>query len=170
MKTALKLVSLVMLTILSPFSAANAQTGAGDAATIRAQIDINNRAVGCAIGMRDFAALEKLWAPEMVVNSPGNNILTRAQVFQSIRDDKLAYLSTKATTDGFSVSGDVAVEMGRENIVMSNGPMAGKPLIRRYTDIWQKRGDAWVQIARQATYVGIDGGAVYGHPDPAFKP
>jgi len=27
-----------------------------------------------------------------------------------------------------------------------------------------------VQIARQATYVGIDGGAVYGHPDPALKP
>jgi len=48
--------------------------------------------------------------------------------------------------------------------------MAGKPLIRRYTDIWQKTNEGWVQIARQATCVGIDGGAVYSHPDPALKP
>ena len=48
--------------------------------------------------------------------------------------------------------------------------MAGKPLNRRYTNVWQKTGDSWVQIARQATYVGIDGGAVYGHPDPTLKP
>ena len=170
MKTALNLAALVMLTSLSPVAAVNAQTVAGDTAAVRAQIDTNNRAVGRAIGMHDFTALEKLWAPEMVVNSPGNNILTRAQVFQSIRGDKLAYSSVTASTDAFSLSGDVAVEMGHENIVMSNGPMAGKPLIRRYTDVWQKHGDTWVQIARQATYVGIDGGAVYGHPDPALKP
>ena len=47
--------------------------------------------------------------------------------------------------------------------------MAGKPLKRRYTDIWQKTGDAWLLIARQATFVGIDGGAVYGHPDPSLN-
>ena len=170
MKTTLRLAVLLTVTCLLQVTGANAQTSEGDAASIRTQIDANNRAVGRAIGTRDFTALEKLWAPEMVVNSPGNNILTRAQVFQSIRDDKLAYSSVKATTDAFSVSKDVAVEMGHENIVMSNGPMAGKPLIRRYTDIWQKHGETWVQIARQATYVGIDGGAVYGHPDPALKP
>ena len=169
MKTALKLATLVMLASLSRAAAVDAQTSEGDTASIRAQIEANNHAVGRAIGMHDFAALEKLWAPEMLVNSPGNNILTRAQVFQSIRDDKLAYSSAKTATDAFSVSSDVAVEMGHENIVMSNGPMAGKPLIRRYTDVWQKHGDGWVQVARQATYVGIDGGAVYGHPDPALK-
>jgi len=159
-----------MVTGLSHATDVIAQTSEGDTASIRAQIDANNRAVGRAIGIRDFAALETLWAPEMVVNSPGNNILTRAQVFQSIRDDKLAYSSVKTASDDFFVSKDVAVEMGHEDIVMSNGPMAGKPLIRRYTNIWQKRRATWVQIARQATYVGIDGGAVYGHPDPALKP
>jgi ketosteroid isomerase-like protein len=169
MKTALKLATLVMLASLSRVAAVNAQTSEGDTASIRAQIEANNHAVGRAIGMHDFATLEKLWAPEMLVNSPGNIILTRAQVFQSIRDDKLAYSSAKTATDAFSVSSDVAIEMGHENIVMSNGPMAGRPLIRRYTDVWQKHTDSWVQVARQATYVGIDGGAVYGHPDPALK-
>ncbi len=137
-------------------------------AAVRAQIDANDRAVGRAIGTRDFAALEKLWASGMIVNSPGNNILTRDQVFASIRSDQLAYSSVKTTTDALTVSKDVAVAMGHEDIVMSNGPMAGKPLIRRFTDVWQKSGEGWVQIARQATYVGIDGGAVYGHPDPAL--
>jgi ketosteroid isomerase-like protein len=170
MKTALKLAALVAVTALSHATGLSAQTSEGDTAFIRAQIEANNRAVGRAIGMHDFTTLETLWAPDMVVNSPGNTILTRAQLFQSIRDDKLAYSSVKATTDAFSVSKDVAVEMGHENLVMSNGPMAGKPLIRRYTDIWQKHGETWVQIARQATYVGIDGAAVYGHPDPALKP
>ncbi len=169
MKTALKIAALIALISFSRVTVVSAQATEGDVASVRAQIEANDHAVGRAIGMHDFGTLEKLWAPEMLVNSPGNVILTRAQVFQSIRDDKLAYSSAKTATDAFFFSGDVAVEMGHENIVMSNGPMAGKPLIRRYTDVWQKHGGACVQIARQATYVGIDGGAVYGHPDPALK-
>ncbi len=135
---------------------------------IRAEIDANSRAIDRAIGSLNFAALEKLWAPGMVVNSPGNNILTREQVFAAMREDKLKYSSVKGTIEFFFVSQDVAIEMGHEDIVMSNGPMSGKPLIRRYTNVWQKTGDRWLQIARQATYVGIDGGAVYGHPNPAL--
>jgi ketosteroid isomerase-like protein len=147
-------------------SAAPAPT---ETAAIRAQIEANNHAVGHAIVTMDFAALEKLWAPVMEVNSPGNNILTREQVFVAMREDKLKYSSSKAVPEAFFVSGDIAIEMGHDDIVMANGPMAGRPLTRRFTNIWQKMGDGWVQIARQATYVGIDGGAVYGHPDPTLK-
>jgi len=136
---------------------------------IRTQIEANNRTLDRAIGTRDFATLKKLWSPSMVVNSPENSILTREQVFAAMRDDKLKYSSSKATAEAFFVSRDVAVEMGHEDIVMSSGPMAGKPLTRRYTNIWQKTGDSWVQIARQATYVGFDGGAVFGHPGPALN-
>jgi ketosteroid isomerase-like protein len=140
-----------------------------ETAAIRAQIEANNHAVGHAIVTMDFAALEKLWAPVMQVNSPGNNILTRDQVFVAMREDKLKYSSSKAVPEAFFVSGDIAIEMGHDDIVMANGPMAGKPLTRRFTNVWQKTGDGWLQIARQATYVGIDGGAVYGHPDPTLK-
>ncbi len=168
MKTILVAAVVATLLTFAEGTAARAQADVADISAIRTQIGVNDRAVGRAIATRDFAALEKLWSPEMVVNSPGNNILTRAQVFAAIREDKLAYTSVKAVTDSFFVSKDVAIDMGHEAIVMSNGPMAGKPLIRRFTDVWQKLGDSWVQIARQATYVGIDGGAVYGHPDPAL--
>jgi len=135
---------------------------------IHEQIDANGRAVGHAIVTQDFETLKKLWSPEMVVNSPGNNILTREQVFTAMREDKLRYTSAKSYSDAFKVFGDVAIEMGHEDIVMSNGPMAGQPLTRRFTNVWQKMGDGWVQIARQATYVGVDGGAVYGHRDPTL--
>jgi ketosteroid isomerase-like protein len=136
---------------------------------IREQINANGHAVGHAIVTQDFVALAKLWSPAMVVNSPGNNILSREQVFAAMREDKLKYSSAKTYSDAFSVFGDVAVEMGHEEIVMANGPMAGQPLKRRFTNVWQKTGDSWLQIARQATYVGVDGGAVYGHPDPTLN-
>ena len=157
------------LILMSQAGGGLAQTPTSDTAGVRAQIEANDRLIGRAIATKDFATLTRLWAPEMVVNSPGNTILTRDQVFGAMREEKLAYSSIHATTDEFLVSGDVAVEMGHEAIVMSNGPMAGKPLTRRFTDIWRRREGGWVQIARQATYVGIDGGAVYGHPDPTLS-
>ena len=158
------------VTAHSQSSAPNTVLPAAEETTaIRAQIDANNRAVGRAIANTDFVALEKLWSPSMVVNSPGNNILTREQVFAAMREEKLKYSSVKGTTEAFFVSRDIAIEMGHENIVMSNGPMSGKPLIRRYTNVWQKTGNSWLQITRQATYVGMDGGAIYGHPDPALN-
>jgi ketosteroid isomerase-like protein len=145
-------------------------SNAAETVAVRGQIEANNRAVGHAIVTMDFPALKKLWAPDMQVNSPGNNILTREQVFTAMREDKLRYTNAKAIPEAFFVAGDIAIEMGHDDIVMANGPMAGKPLTRRFTNVWQKSGADWVQIARQATYVGIDGGAVYGHPDPALHP
>ncbi len=139
-----------------------------ETAAIQAQIEANARACGHAIATNDFAALEKLWSPRLVVNSPGNRVLTRDGVFTAMREDKLKYTSGKVFPEAFFVVNDLAVTMGHEEIVMANGPMAGKPLKRRYTDVWQKTGDEWVLIARQATYIGIDGGAVYGHPDPTL--
>ena len=140
-----------------------------ETAAIHKQIEANSRAAGRAIATNDFAALEKLWSSSFVVNSPGNRILTRELVFAAMREDKLKYESGKVTPEAFFVTNDLAVTMGHEEVVMANGPMAGQPLKRRYTDVWQKTGDGWVAIARQATYVGIDGGAVYGHPDPTLN-
>ena len=141
-----------------------------ETAAIQAQIEANGRACGRAIATNDFATLEKLWSPSLVVNSPGNRVLTREGVFTAMREDKLKYTSGKAFSETFFVVNDLAITMGHEEIVMANGPMAGQPLKRRYTDVWQKTGESWLLIARQATYVGIDGGAVYGHPDPTIDP
>jgi uncharacterized protein (TIGR02246 family) len=140
-----------------------------ETAAIQAQIEANGRACGHAIATNDFATLQRLWSPSLVVNSPGNRVLTREGVFTAMREDKLKYESGKVFPEAFFVVNDLAVTMGHEELVMANGPMAGQPLKRRYTDVWQKTGDGWLLIARQATYIGIDGGTVYGHPDPTLE-
>jgi ketosteroid isomerase-like protein len=119
---------------------------------VQTQVTAAERAVGAAVGKQDFAALAKLWSPQMLVNSPGNRVLDREQVFASIREGKLNYEKHEGTVESFRVYGDVAVEMGHELIVPGFGPQEGKTFLRRYTNIWQQSGNSWVQIARQATY------------------
>ena len=168
MRTRFAAIAMAVPLAVSQASTVRAGSRMDDAAGIRARIEAEDTRIGHAIATRDFTTLERFWSPRMVVNSPGNNVLTRAQVFAAMHEDKLAYASASSSIDAFSVFQDVAIEMGHERIVMSNGPMAGRPLARRFTNVWQRAGNDWVQIARQATYVGIDGGAVYGHPDPTL--
>lgn len=52
-----------------------------------------------------------------------------------MREDQLKYTSSKTVPEAFFVSGVVAIEMGHDDIVMANGPMAGKPLTRRFPNI-----------------------------------
>jgi ketosteroid isomerase-like protein len=121
-------------------------------APIRQQIEASEHAVAKAFATKDYAALEKLWSPQMIVNSPGNGVLTRDQVFAAIRIDQLNYAKYDNTVDGFQVFGDIAVLMGHEHLTPATGPEAGTILYRRFTDIWQRTNGSWLQIARQATY------------------
>jgi hypothetical protein len=81
----------------------------------------------------------------------------------------LNYTSLKGTTEFFTITNGIAIKMMHEDVVMANSPMAGKHLVRRTTNILRPSGDDGVLIARQATYVGIDGGALCGHPDPTLS-
>jgi len=119
---------------------------------VRQQVELAERAGGRAAFMKDFATVEKYWSPQMLVNSPGNNILTRDQVFAAIREDKLKYSNYTNEVEAFQVYGDIAVVMGHETLVPDTGPEAGTKLYRRYTDVWQRANGSWMQIARQATY------------------
>jgi ketosteroid isomerase-like protein len=142
---------------------------ASDTDSIRKQIAANNQAIRLAIHNHDFAALEKYLSPEMIVNNPANEIYTRADVLAAMKRGGLNYLSLKGTVESFKVFGDIAVEMGHEDFIMAEGPAARKPLQRRYTDVWQRTGDHWVEIARQATILNVDAAWVYSF-DPQSKP
>ena len=104
-----------------------------------------------AIQQKDFATVEKNWSPNMVVNSPANRILHRAEVLGFLKSGALAYDDTRIYFESFDFFGDIAVAMGHETFKPTQGPSAGVQLERRFTDIWQRSGDGWVQIARQAT-------------------
>ena len=164
MRTSIYLAAALLVSVL-PLSAQSTLVSS-DANTIQKQIATNQLAIESAIHSRDFAALKQYWAPQMVVNGPDNRILTRDDVLAAMQHGGLNYSSLKGTVETFKIFGDTAVEMGHEDFVMAAGPSAGKPLQRRYTDVWQRIGEHWFQIARQATILNVDVASVYG-PSPA---
>jgi hypothetical protein len=177
MKTRIISTVILALSLTAPpqIFEALAQIPAPDTAAVQAQIDANHRALGQAIGSSDFATLEKYWSPVMVVNSPANVIVSRAQVIESMHHGGLNYTSGNATRESFTVINDVAIDMTREDVVMADGPMAGKRIIRRSTEAWQRSGQDWFQIARQATCVSFDGAILAGavtttYSDPPATP
>jgi ketosteroid isomerase-like protein len=120
---------------------------------IRPAIEAKEAAVQKAIEAKDLPALEKLWSPDMIVNGPGNRVLTRPQIFHAIQLNLLVENSYKNTIESFTTIDDLAIFMGHEELSLTEGPSKGKLLHRRYTDVWKRTGTGWLQIVRQATYI-----------------
>lgn len=116
------------------------------------QLAIAGTAVGKAIDTHDIAALEKLWSPKLLVNSPNNHVLTRDDVFDAIKRGQLDYEGGyKSTLEKMEFYGNVAVTMDDETLVPDFGPDKGKTIRRRSTNVWQYADGAWTMIARQST-------------------
>jgi hypothetical protein len=49
------------------------------------KLGIAGHALGKALATHDQDALEKLWSPQMIVNGPNNNVLTRAEIFEGMK-------------------------------------------------------------------------------------
>ena len=121
-------------------------------ADIKRQLGMAGEALGKALAMHDQAALEKLWSPQMIVNGPNNTVLTRAEVFDAMKNGQLDYeTGYKSTIQKAQFFGDVAVTMGEDTYTPTFGPDKGKALHRRSTNVWQYTDGAWMMIARQAT-------------------
>jgi ketosteroid isomerase-like protein len=101
----------------------------------------------------DFDAMAAVFAPDLVVNSPINMVVTRENVLARMRSGQIAYESTFTRTIDFAgVRGDAVVVMGEEVVVpVGNAPAAGKTVHRRFTDIWRNYDGAWRLAIRQAT-------------------
>lgn len=124
-----------------------------ESAAIKREIGKASGMLGRAIEAKDVATLEKIWAPDFVVNSPENKVLRRSEVFAALKAGELDYGKYETVVESFTVHGDVAIMMGHEDITQVGGAHAGKKLVRRFTNVWQKRTDAWVLLARQSTIV-----------------
>ena len=141
-----KLASLMIL-VIAPLSLLAQDNPVDQVMSVRAGI-------GPAIRARDTAALEKIWSPQMKVNSPGNTIQDRSTVLKMLSEGHIQYSAFKDTVESTSVFKDLVIIMGHEELTAAVGPDAGKPRIRRYTDVWQRNAEgSWMLIARQATYI-----------------
>jgi hypothetical protein len=140
---------MAMLALLCLCGTARAQELDAQA---KKQLASAGEAVGKAIGQHDIAALEKLWSPKLLVNSPNNHVLTRDDVFDALKRGQLDYQNGYRTAlEKIEFYGNVAVIMGEDTYVPDFGPEKGKTIHRRSTNVWQYDQGAWKMIARQAT-------------------
>ena len=123
--------------------------------TIEEQIRVMEAEQVKAVLAHDTAALERIWSPQLMVNAPDNKVRDNAGVFALMREGGLKYSAYDQTIESIRVFGDTVVVMGQETTKPITGPMAGKTVQRRYTDVWQRSGDGWVEIARHASVIGV---------------
>ena len=110
--------------------------------------------IGPAMRAKDTATLEKIWSPQMKVNSPGNTIMDRATVLKLLNQGSIKYSAFKDIVESTSAFEGLVILMGHEELTEAVSSDAGKPKIRRYTDVWQRNKEgSWMLIARQATYI-----------------
>lgn len=99
----------------------------------------------------------KMWSPDMVINTPANVVGTVAATKALLRKGALSYLSFERTIEKITFNGDVAIVMGEEKIKPQGKQMhAGKVVTRRFTNVWRYSNNNWSIIARQATIIQIE--------------
>ncbi len=106
----------------------------------------------------DVAGLERLADPLLRINAPGGRVLTREQFLANMRSGEIAAEAFERTAEDVTITGNVAVVMGRETFTPVATSELGrtfgaKPLQRRYTNVYLWKRGYWVWLARQANIV-----------------
>ena len=100
----------------------------------------------------DFATVEQLWAPDLVVNNPFNQVVEASE--GPIRTGALTYSSFVREVESVRVHGGVVIVMGRETVVPKDDSLdAGRTIHRRYTNIWVKQDGTWLLTGRHASVI-----------------
>jgi hypothetical protein len=99
----------------------------------------------------------KIWSPDMVINSPANIVRTVEEAKEIFRAGGLNYLSFERTIEKITFNSTIAIVMGEEKIKpQGNQINAGKLVTRRFTNIWMYSNNSWSIIARQATIIKVE--------------
>ena len=104
-----------------------------------------------------LALFDKLWSPNMVVNTPANVVGTVEGTKALLRSGGLNYLSFERNIEKITFDNNVAIVMGEEKIRPQGTQMnAGKLVTRRFTNIWMYSNNSWSIIGRQATIIKVE--------------
>ena len=100
---------------------------------------------------------DKIWSPNMIVNTPANVVGTVEGTKAHLRSGDLNYLSFERNIEKITFNDNVAVVMGGEIIKPQGHQLnAGKTVTRRFTHVWLYKNKSWSIIARQATIIKIE--------------
>jgi ketosteroid isomerase-like protein len=142
--------ALLTLALLAPSLAV--ATDQGRDAAVEATVRRLDLAEAEAVLRADFDTVEKLWAQDMTVNNPFNQVvLSRSG---RVRTGAITYASFVRSIESVQIHGDTVITMGNEVVVPSGKSAgAGTTIRRRYTNIWMKRGGQWLLTARHANVI-----------------
>ena len=103
-----------------------------------------------------ISLFNKLWSPDMVVNTPANRVGTVESTKFLTRTGKIDYSSFERTIEKITIFGNVGIVMGQEVVKpQRKSDNVGKTITRRFTNIWMNGKDGWQMVARQATVFSI---------------
>jgi ketosteroid isomerase-like protein len=148
----MRVVSLLFILLsLVPGLAAAEATDETVEATIR-RLDL---AEASAVLRADFDAVERLWAQDMTVNNPLNQVVLARS--GRVRTGAVTYSAFARNIESIQIHAGTAIVMGNEVVVPSGkSPGAGTTIRRRYTNIWMQRDGRWLLTARHANVICPD--------------
>lgn len=106
-----------------------------------------------AVETVDLQILERLQSPTMVYIAANNRRMTREEVFKALQADFGKWSLHNTVIEACQVFGDTVVTTGTEEVRTESGAAAGTSSLRRFTNVWQRSGSAWVMISRTVAVV-----------------
>jgi hypothetical protein len=104
-----------------------------------------------------LALFDKIWSPDMVINTPANVVGTVEGTKVVFRSGGLNYLSFERNIEKITFNDNIAIVMGGEKIKPQGKQInAGKVVTRRFTNVWMYSNNSWSIIARQATIINVE--------------
>ena len=104
----------------------------------------------------DIAGMARFYPDDMIVTNPFNQVIDKAKVLERVQANIIRYTSMTKKVEHFRLlRDDMAVIMGLETAQVTpdaNRPDAGRMTYRRFTEVWELRGDEWKKVVRHANH------------------
>lgn len=111
-----------------------------------------------AMATGDAHLMERLFAPNVLVNAPINRVADRADVFARLNAGQISYEANAIRNIEYAgVRGDSVVIMGEEIVEPNRDtPHNGQTIHRRFTDVWKETAEGFQLTLRQATIISAE--------------
>ena len=142
---------------LFAFTISVLQTYAQDNSKTEAEIRRLEQTGATAILNGDTNTLKQIWAPEFLVNTPGNKVTeTRDSILMIQKAGMMDYSTYEKVIERMQFQKDIVITMGHETLVSKKDTpavKAGQVYKRRFTNIRMNKNGKWQLIARQASII-----------------